>query len=408
MMRKGWATCAAAALGLLLGSGPAVAAPAASATASASAGASATGLRDVVIVGNNSEGTVSFLDAHTFQNLGKINVIPDLQQVMGGWDVFRKLGYDIVKQQAGGEDKFADDAYLSPDGRSLYVSRGNLGDVAAFDVATGTELWRTDVSGLKADHAALSPDGKRFIVSAISDGKAQAFDTATGAVTGEFATGSYPHENIYSADGKHIYNMSIGVVSFPKALNLLKGPKQVTVADADTLKVVRTYTFDYGIRPAIITPDEKTMYAELSYLNGFIEYDLTTGKTVRTVEMPYSDKAKALDPDNYPLNSAFHGMSINGTKDKLCAVGTIDDYVAIVSRPGLTTDGFVNYPTDALPYWATTTPDGNYCFVTLSNRDEVSVIDYRTHTEVARVPVGHYPQRERPGKIDESVLGGLS
>jgi YVTN family beta-propeller protein len=374
----------------------------------ATAETASSGLRDVMLVGNSSAGTVSFVDAKTFKNLGSINVIPDLQQVMDGWDVFRKAGYEIVKQQAGGEDKFADDAYLSPDGRTLYVSRGNLGDVAAFDVATGTELWRTDISGLKADHAALSPDGKRFVVSAISDGKVQAFDTATGKVTGEFATGTYPHENIYSADGKHIYNMSIGVLSFPKALNFLKGAKQVTVADADTLKVVKTYAFDYGVRPAIVTPDEKTMYAELSYLNGFIEYDLTTGKTTRTVEMPYSDKAKALNPDDYPLNSAFHGMAINGPKTKLCAAGTIDDYVAVVSRPDLTTDGFVNYPTDALPYWATTSPDGDYCFVTLSNRDEVSVIDYRTAKEVARVPVGDYPQRERVGKVDEAALGGLT
>ncbi|TKA09630.1 hypothetical protein [Actinacidiphila oryziradicis] len=33
-------------------------------------------------------------------------------------------------------------------------------------------------------------------------------------------------------------------------------------------------------------------------------------------------------------------------------------------------------------------PLGVGTFVTLSNRDEVSVIDFRTHTEVARVPVG--------------------
>ncbi len=364
-------------------------------------------LRDVVLVGNSSDGTVTLLDGHTFKNLGSINVIPDKQALFDSWDIFRKALHDIIVSQTQGEH-YVDDAHLSPDGRTVYVSRGTLGDAAAFDVATGKELWRTDIAGSKADHAALSPDGTRFIVSAIASSKAQALDTATGAVVGEFATGSYPHENMYSADGKHIYNMSIGVTSFPKALNFLKGTKAVTVVDAATLKVVKTYTFDYGVRPAVITPDETTMYAQLSYLNGFVEYDLATGKIAKTVQMPFSDKAAALSPDDYPQNSAHHGMAFNGAKTKLCDVGTIDDYTAVISRPALTTDGFVNYPTDALPYWATTSADGNYCLVTLSNLDQVSVVDYRTAKEVARVDVGDFPQRERLGKVDESALGGLT
>ena len=35
------------------------------------------GMRDVVLVGNAASGTVSFLDGHTWQNLGSINVTPD-------------------------------------------------------------------------------------------------------------------------------------------------------------------------------------------------------------------------------------------------------------------------------------------------------------------------------------------
>ena len=44
----------------------------------------------------------------------------------------------------------------------------------------------------------------------------------------------------------------------------------------------------------------------------------------------------------------------------------------------------------------------------LSQLNAVSVIDYATATEVARVPVGTFPQRERIGKIDPSVLGSLT
>ncbi|MER7106696.1 YncE family protein [Streptomyces sp. NPDC000229] len=365
-----------------------------------------TALRDVVVVGNSADGTVSFLDSRTYENLGSLDVVPDLDEILAGMDPIRRAAYEVVKQQAGG-DKFVDDAHLSPDGRTLYVSRGNLGDAAAYDIGSGRQVWRTHLDGLKADHAALSPDGTTFVVSAITAAKSQALDTATGRITGEFPTGTYPHENMYSADGNRIYNMSIGITSFPKALNALKGTKQVTVADAKTLKVLRKYTFDKGVRPAVVTPDEKTMYAQLSYLNGFIEYDLVAGRTVRTVEMPFSAAGAALKPDDYPQNSAHHGMAMNGAGDKLCMAGTIDDYTAIVSRPGLTTDGFVHYEPGALPYWSLTAPGGHHCFVTLSHRDEVSVVDYRTAKEVARVKVGDFPQRERAGKVAEAALSGL-
>lgn len=377
------------------------------ASAASPADGSRDGLRDVVIVGNSAGGTVNFIDSRTYENLGSLDVIPDLDAVLAGMNPLRRAAYEVVRQQAGG-DKFVDDAHVSPDGRTLYVSRGNLGDAAAYDIASGRQLWRTHLDGVKADHATLSPDGRTFVISAITVAKSQTLDTATGRITGEFPTGTYPHENMYSADGKRIYNMSIGVTSLPKALNFLKGTKQVTVADAQTLKVVRKYSFDFGVRPAVITPDERTMYAQLSYLNGFIEYDLERGRTVRTVQMPFGAGGGVMKPDDYPQNSAHHGMAMNAAGDKLCMAGTIDDYTAVVSRPGLTTDGFVHYPAGSLPYWTVTAPDGKHCFVTLSNRDEVSVVDYTTAKEVARVKVGDFPQRERAGKIAEDALGGLT
>jgi YVTN family beta-propeller protein len=372
-------------------------------TGAASAAPAAT--RDVLVVGNSQAGTVTFLDGHTFANLGTVDGIPDLQQILAAMDPIRRAAYEVVRSEAG--DKFVDDAHLSPDGRTLYLSRGIIGDAVAIDIATRRIKWRTPLEGVKADHATLSPDGTRFVISAITAQKAQVIDTATGRVVGDFGTGTYPHENLFSADGKHIYNASIGITTLPKALNFFKGSKQVTVVDSTTLRPVRTYSFEYGIRPAVVTPDEKTMYAQLSYLNGFVEYDLVAGRITRTVQMPFSAAGQALAADNYPQNSAHHGMALSGDQAKLCMAGTIDDYTAIVSRPGLTTDGFVHYPVGALPYWSTTSADGRYCFVTLSNLDAVSVVDYATAREVARVPVGDFPQRERLGHLAEDVVPTL-
>jgi YVTN family beta-propeller protein len=366
-----------------------------------------TDLRDVVLVGNSVAGTVSVLDGHTFANLGSVNVIPDLAQRLAGMNPVERAAYEVVRQQEGG-DRFADDAYLSPDGRTLYVSRGNLDDAVAFDLATGRMLWRHQVAGFKADHAALSPDGTRFVVSATTASQVQVLDTATGALVAAVPTGTYPHANDYSADGTRIYNSSIGVTALPKVLDWAKGAKQLTVIDARTFTVLRTYQLAEGIRPAVFLPDGRTVYAQLSYLNGLVEYDLGTGRITRTVTMPFSPAGQALSPDSYPNNSAHHGMALSGDGGRLCDVGTIDDYVAIVARPALTTAGTVSYPPGTLPYWATTSADGRYCLVSLSNANAVSVVDYATGQEVARVPVGTFPQRERLGRISASVLGALT
>jgi YVTN family beta-propeller protein len=369
--------------------------------------AQASASRDVLLVGNSASGTVSFLDGRTFQNLGSFNVIPDLQQRLDAMNLVEKAAYELVKNQEGG-DRFADDVFVSPDGGTLYVSRGNLDDAVAFDLKTQKMLWRFKVDGSKADHAILSPDGTRFTVSATTVGKAQVIDTATGKLAAEFATGSYPHANDYSPDGKYLYNSSIGVTALPKALEGLKGARQITVVNPSTFKVIKTYTFDHGVRPAVFTRDNQWAYLQLSYLNGFAEFNLASGKITRTINMPFSAAGQALSPDSYPNNSAHHGMALNGDETKLCDVGTIDDYTAIVSRPGLTTDGTVTYDTGSIPYWSTSSVDGQYCFVSLSGKNAVSVIDYRTAKEVARVPVGTFPQRERLGKVPQDVLDGLS
>jgi YVTN family beta-propeller protein len=61
-----------------------------------------------------------------------------------------------------------------------------------------------------------------------------------------------------------------------------------------------------------------------------------------------------------------------------------------------------------VPYWATTSPDGQYCFVSLSGGDAVSVIDYNAGKEVKVVVVGKFPQRSRLGRVPEHLLKLLS
>jgi YVTN family beta-propeller protein len=244
---------------------------------------------------------------------------------------------------------------------------------------------------------ALSPDGSRLLVSATTAKRVDALEAATGRIVGGFPAGDYPHENQYSADGRRIYNGSIGSIPVPDSMEWAKGSRVITIADAQTYEVKRVLPFDHGVRPFVITPDEKTAYIQLSFQSGFVEYDLTAGKILRTIELPLSDDAKKMKREDYPFDSAHHGIALSGDGTKICDAGTISDYVAILSRPALTVEHYVS--TGDQPYWALTSRDGHHCVVTNSLSDTVSVINYDTGREVAKVAVGHYPQRVRLARI---------
>jgi YVTN family beta-propeller protein len=380
-------------------------------------------MRDVLLVGNSVAGTVSLVDASTFENLGSISVMSDFNEVMAeiNADGLRAAAYPLVKHaqllhhfEPGDGDRFVDDLFVSPDGTVLYVSRSNLGDVAAFDLTRPGQplLWRRFVSSVKADHATISPDGTRLVVSATGTARvADVIDAKTGQIVGSFPTGAYPHQNDYSADGQHIYNSSIGNVGYQAVSyenNARAGDRWLVKVDADTLEVQKTWVFEWGIRPNVITADETIMYTQLSYLNGVIKYDLDASKELQRSEQALSAFALRTYAtyDEYPHHSAHHGLALSKDGRRLCDCGTIDNTVAIVRTDDMTVEKMIDV--GMVPYWATTSPDGRYCFVSLSGSDAVSVIDYEGGAEVKVVPVGDFPQRSRLGRVPDSVLGLLS
>jgi YVTN family beta-propeller protein len=150
------------------------------------------------------------------------------------------------------------------------------------------------------------------------------------------------------------------------------------------------------------------MYAQLSYLNGVIKYDLTASREVGRSDQPLSRFALSTyaNYDEYPHHSAHHGLALSKDGKRLCDCGTIDNTVAIVSTDTMTVERTIDV--GMVPYWATSSPDGRHCFVSLSGSDAISVIDYEAGAEVKVVPVGDFPQRSRLGRVPESVLSLLS
>jgi hypothetical protein len=105
--------------------------------------------------------------------------------------------------------------------------------------------------------------------------------------------------------------------------------------------------------------------------------------------------------EQYLLDSAHHGITMNPEGTRLCAAGTMSDYAAIVER---STFEYKLIHGGQKPYWSTNSADGRYCFVSWSGDDKISAISYKRKAEVAQIPVGDHPQRMRIGNVTSSWL----
>jgi DNA-binding beta-propeller fold protein YncE len=382
--------------------------------ASVSAAHAASDLREVMFVGNNWDGTADVIKSSgDFAKIGRINVVPDKNQRLAAiyLNPVNLAVYLAIRQTVGeGHDQLVDDLYSTPDGSALVASRPSFGDVVSIDLTTGKVRWRFAVSGYRADHMAVSPDGTKVAVSASLGKVVHVLDINTGKQLGSFATGDKPHENIFTRDGKHIWNMSIGNVETDlddPSQDWTKGDRHITIADTSTFKVVKTIDMrarlnafgradlSNAIRPAVFSPDESKLYFQVSFFNGLLEYDVATDKITRVKTLP-KNPATSDDRTTFVNDSRHHGLSMNPDGSKLCVAGTMDDYATIVNRGTLQEGPQV---TASKPYWATVSGDGQDCVISESGTDQVTAISFSTGQKVVSVPVGDHPQRVRLAHI---------
>ncbi|MGI5404683.1 YncE family protein [Streptomyces sp. CA-135486] len=384
------------------------------ATPAAAGQAGATGLKEVMFVGNNWDGTADVIAARgDFARIGRVNVIPDKDQRLA--EIYLnpvKLIYFLGVRNGPGEghDQFVDDMYSTPDGSAMVVSRPSFADVVSIDLATGRITWRFPVAGYRSDHMAVSPNGTRVAVSASTSNTVHVLDIRTGRQLGSFKTGDKPHENVFTDGGKYLWNMSIGEVNTAlddPAMDWTKGDRRITVVDATTFKEMKVIDMrprldafgrkdlSDAVRPVAFTPDQSKLYFQVSFFNGFLEYDVAGDRITRAKTLP-KNPATSEDRTTWVNDSRHHGLSMNAVGDKLCVAGTMDDYATIVDRSSLQEGPLV---TASKPYWATVSGDGASCVISESGADRVTAIDFATGKKVASVAVGDHPQRVRLAQV---------
>ncbi|GAB3144152.1 YncE family protein [Amycolatopsis stemonae] len=377
-------------------------------------------LREVMFVGNNWDGTADVIQSRgSFAKIGRVDIIPDKDDRLR--EIYLnpiKLAFFLGIRNGPGEghDQFVDDMYTTPDGSAVVASRPSFADVVSISLATGRINWRFPVSGFRADHMAVSPDGLRVAVSASTSNTVHVLDIRTGQQLGSFATGDKPHENVFTDGGRYLWNMSIGNVDTnldDPGWDFTKGDRHITVVDATTFRQVKVidmrqrldafgrHDLSNAVRPVAFTPDESKLYFQVSFFNGFLEYDVAADKITRLKELP-KNPATSDDRTTFVNDSRHHGMSMNPAGTKLCIAGTMDDYATVVDRATLQQGALVPA---VKPYWATVSGDGNACVISEAGADQVTAIDFATGQKLVSVPVGDHPQRVRIGHVPDGWTG---
>jgi YVTN family beta-propeller protein len=373
------------------------------------------GVREAIFVGNNWEGTADVIKpGGGYPRIARLNIVPDLEQRMAEIALNPvRLAYFLLIRNAIGEghDQLVDDMFSTNDGRLLIVSRPSLADVVGIDIHTDQVVWRFPMTGQRSDHMAISPDGSQVAVSDSTANVVHVLDTHSGQEVGSFESGDSPHENNYSKDGDRIYHASIGLVYTPTddpGLDSTKGDRWFEIVDAHTFQVLERIdmgqklaeagypNMSSAVRPMALSPDERYVYFQVSFFHGFVEYDFKTDRVTRVAHLPVAEKIKDMPRSRYLLDSAHHGIAMNGAGTRLCVAGTMSDYAAIVSRKSF---HYTLIEAGEKPYWATTTSDGRNCLVSWSGSDKISVISYKKRREIASIPVGDHPQRVRMGNV---------
>jgi DNA-binding beta-propeller fold protein YncE len=292
---------------------------------------------------------------------------------------------------------------VSPNGRTLYVSRGHRGDVAAFNIRTGRLRWKVAIPGFRSDHMTISHDGRLLYVSALTEDEVEVIDTRMHVIVDRFESGQWPHDNHVSPDGERIYNGSIGNIVAPEESREAaaggESPYQLTIVDAKTLEPIRSHAFERGIRPYVITHDEKRMYAQLSEFHGVIEFDLERGEITRRLKLPIDD---GVTEDDYDFEAPHHGLAITPDEKTLCAAGRASDYVALISTKRMRRKAIIEVADG--PGWAAVNARGTRCFVANTRADNLSVISLAKRKEIRRLKLGDGPKQIEVARLARRVL----
>lgn len=175
---------------------------------------------------------------------------------------------------------------VSRDGRTAWVTNGSRNYLAVANLATRDSAQ--SLMDMRANDAVLSPDGRTVFVAGCRDfcstGTVESLDTSSGQITGRWDVGGSPYRVAVSPDGTRLYTANLG------------GPSLsiVDVASRQTLA-----TLPVGVAPAglAVSPDGTRVYVAAQDSATLTVVDTTANTVSRTLGLPRAPRDVVTSPD---------------------------------------------------------------------------------------------------------------
>ena len=178
----------------------------------------------------------------------------------------------LTRVLAAGTDPACFD--FSPDGRTIYVSNGEAGELSVVDLASGA-LRAKVLVGADAEGVTVRPDGKFVYVTSNAYAEVTMIDTATLAAVAQIPTGPRSRAIVFTKDGRTAFVTS--------------ELDSVTVLDVAANRPSGTILFDPGDRSApdprpmgaVFSPDGNELYVSCGHGGSVVVVDVATRKQLQ-------------------------------------------------------------------------------------------------------------------------------
>jgi YVTN family beta-propeller protein len=248
------------------------------------------------------------------------------------------------------------------------------GQMVWIDPVTDTVTKRMNI-GPAPNQLAVTPDGKIAYVPC-EDGHYDVVDVAKRKIIKRIKTGGRGHNTLVSPDGKKAYLAPTGA------------PQRVTVVDTKSHKKIAEIPFGGSVRPVVLDPKGKWLFAQVDGLLGFEAADLAKNKVVHRVPVMLSEEQKAKK-----IMSRSHGIGVRPDGKELWSCDVENHEVHIFDLTGDKPKQIATLPMGERVYWLTFRPDGKVCYVSVRGKNEVAAVDTTTKKVLARIPAGKVPKR---------------
>ena len=138
-------------------------------------------------------------------------------------------------------------------------------------------------------------------------------------------------------------------------------PKEVTVVDAKTHKVVGTIPTGTGPRPGTISPDGKFVYMNVDDLMGFLVIDTAARKVI-------SKATYTLTPDEQAVRSRSHGIAVANDGKEVWSNDVVHNLTFVFDVTVTPPKQIARFAVGRQPYWIVPSKDSKTVYVELSEQ----------------------------------------